>query len=123
MHPSGRTNQEEVEEGRTRAAAVRQALVLRTQRCGMLVVGRSSERVEDWEGREGRRNLRAAAAAVGCMVGEGQDRADCHTELVPEGGRIRTAESVVVQVDSLVGHIGSEVGGHRMEHLDPGSRS
>lgn len=117
MHPSGRTNQEEVEEARKRAAAARQALVLRTQRHGTPRVERNSDRVEDWGGRVGRHNLRAAG--VGRMVGEGQDRADHHTELAPEGERTHTAEKVVVQVDSLLGYIDPE---HR-EHLDPGSRS
>lgn len=103
-----------------RGAAARQALVLRTQRHGTPRVERNSDRVEDWGGRVGRHNFRAAG--VGRMVGEGQDRAVHHTELVPEGERTRTVEQVVVQVDSLFGYIDPEVGGHR-EHLDPGSRS
>lgn len=90
MHPSGRTNQEGVEEARMRAAEGCQTLVLRTQHRGTPRLERSSERVEDWEVRVGRRNLRAAG--VGHMAGEEQDRADRHTELVPEGERTRMAE-------------------------------
>ena len=121
MHPSGRTSQEEVEEAHTRAeaAAARQALVIRTQRRGPPGVGHSSDMVEDWVARH---NLRVVG--VGRMVGgEGQHRADRHRELAMEEGRTRTAERVVVQVDSLIGHTGLEVGAHRKEHLDPGSRS
>ncbi len=117
MHPSGRTNQEEVEEAHTRAGAARQALVLRTQPRGAPRV--EHKRVEDCEGRVGRHNLRVVG--VDRMVEEGQDS---HMELVvPEGERTRTAELVVAQVDSPLDHMGLEVGGHRDEQLDPGSRS
>lgn len=116
MHPSGRTNQEGVEEAHTWAGAARQAVALRTHRRGVPRVERKG--FEDWEGRVGRHNSRVVE--VGRMVGEGQDS---HMELVPEGERTRTAEQVVVQVDSPLGHIGLEVGGHHNEQLDPGSRS
>ena len=116
MHPSGRTNQEEVEEAHTRAGAARQALVLRTQGRGAPRVER--RRLEDWEFRVGRHNFRVVG--VGRMVEEGQDS---HMELVPEREHTHTAEQVVEQVDSPTGHIDLEVGEHHNEQLDPGSRS
>lgn len=118
MHPSGRTSQGEVEEAHTRAVAARQAAVLRTRRRGTSGVEHNSERVEDWVGRHNPR-----VVGVGRMVGEGQHRVDHHMESVLEEDRTRTAEQVVVQVDSPIGHIGLEVGGHRKAHLDLGSRS
>lgn len=57
------------------------------------------------------------------MVGEGQDRTIRHKELEPEVERTHMVEQVVVRVGNLVGHIGPEVAGRRMERLDLGSRS
>lgn len=101
-----------MEEARTRAAAAHQAAVLRTRGRG---VEHNPDRVEDWVGRH---NLRVVG--VGRTVGEGEHRVDRHMDLVLEEGRTRMADQVV---DSPIDHIGLEVGGHRKEHFDPGSRS
>jgi hypothetical protein len=121
MHPSGRTTQEEAEEARTRAAGGTPGVGAPYPVSRDAEGGAYSERVEGRD-RAGWGAI-TGAAGVGRMIGEGQDRTDRHKELVPEGERTRTAEQVVVQVDSLVGHIGPEVGRNRKEHLDLGSRS
>lgn len=72
--------------------------------------------LERVERRVGHHNLQAAGA--GRTLGEGEDRTAHHKKPGPEVERTRMVGWVVVQVGSLVGDIGPEVGGRRKGRLD-----